>query len=156
MRLGRRIDPAGVDAAIEGFCDLGVDGGAKPHYAAERRLDMAAGASEPLVEVEMAEGRIEVVAPHQSDHPPAKPDAFRVSGRAVDCLRRFDELVGLALAVLGGVRRSRLGSVILSAAIAALGDSGPDPDEQRQSRDGDALKNCNSKPGTNPTHEIPN
>lgn len=158
LRLGGGIDPAGVDAAVEGFGDFGVDGGAEPHHAAECRLDMAAGASEPLIEIEMAEGRIEVVAPHQADDPPTKPDAFRISGRAVDRLRGFDEFVRLALAVLGGIPRSGLllGGVILSPAVAALGDGGSDPDKQRQRRDGDALKNCNSKPGTNPTHEIPN
>jgi hypothetical protein len=103
----------------------------------------------------MAERGVEIVAPHQPDHTPAEPDAFRVSGRAVDRLRSLYELVSLALAVLGGVSRGLLGGCLLSAAIAALGDGCPDPDEQGQSRNGDALKNCNSKPGTNPTHEIP-
>ncbi|CAN5312887.1 hypothetical protein BH10PSE10_BH10PSE10_10390 [soil metagenome] len=105
----------------------------------------------------MAEGGIEVVSPHQADDAAAEPDAFRVSGRTVDRLRRFDEFVCLALAVSGGISGGGLLllGVILGAAVAALGDSGPDPDQQGESRDGDALKNCNSKPGTNPTHEIP-
>ena len=62
---------------------------------------MAAGAAEPVVEIEVAEGGIEVVAPHQAHHAAAEPDAFRVSGRAVDGLGRLDEFVGLALVVLG-------------------------------------------------------
>lgn len=144
-----------MDAAVQGFSNLGVDGRAKSHHTAERRLDVAAGASESLIEIEVPERGVEIVSPHQADNTPAKPDAFRVSGGAVDGLRRFYELIGLALAVLGGISRGLLGGRVLSAAIAALGDGCPDPDEQGQSRNGDALKNCNSKPGTNPTHEIP-
>ena len=64
---------------------------------------MAAGAAEPVVEIEMAKGGVEVVAPHQADHAAAEPDAFRVAGRAVDGLRGLDEFVGLALIVLGGI-----------------------------------------------------
>lgn len=144
-----------MDAAVQGFGNLGIDGRAESHHAAERRLDMAAGASEPLIEIEMAERGIEIVSPHQPNHTPAEPDAFRVSGGAVDRLRRLYELVGLALAVLGSIPRSLLGGCVLGAAIAALSDGCPDPDEQGQGRNGNALKNCNSKPGTNPTHEIP-
>ena len=144
-----------MDAAIQGFSDLGIDGCAKPHHAAERRLNMAAGASEPLIEIEMAERGVEIVAPHQADYSPTKPDAFRISGGAVDRLRRFDELIGLALAVPGGIPGGLLWGGFLGAAIAALGDGCPDPDKQGEGRNGDALKNCNSKPGTNPTHEIP-
>ncbi len=129
MRLGRRIDPAGVDAPIQGFGNLGIDGRTEPHHAAERCLDMAAGAPESLIEIEVAERGVEIVAPHQPDHTPAEPDAFQVSGRAVDCLRGFNELVGLALAVLGGISGSLLGGRILGAAIAALGNGCPDPNE---------------------------
>jgi len=155
LRLGGGIDPAGMDAAVKRFSDLGVDGSAESHHAAERALDVTAGAAEPFVEVEVAERRVEIVAPHQPDHPPAEPDAFRVSGGAVDRLRRFHELVGLALAILGGVCRGLLGGGVLSTEVTALRDSSPDAHEKGQGRNGDALKNCNSKPGTNPTHEIP-
>ena len=103
LGLGARIDPAGVDAAVEGFGHLGVDLAAKAGQAAEGRLDMAAGAAEPVVEIEMAERGIEVVAPHQADHAAAEPDAFGVAARAVDGLGRLDEFVGLALVVLVGV-----------------------------------------------------
>ena len=67
------------------------------------RLDMAAGAAEPVVEVEVAEGGIEVVPPHQADHAAAEPDAFGVAGRAVDGLLGLGEFVGFALVVLGAV-----------------------------------------------------
>ena len=64
---------------------------------------MAAGAAEPVVEIEVAECGIEVVAPHQAHDAAAEPDAFRVSARAVDGLGRLDEFVGFALIVLVGV-----------------------------------------------------
>ncbi len=118
-----------MDAAVQGFSNLWVDGCAKPHHAAERRLDVATGASESLIEIEVAERGVEIVSPHQPDNTPAKPDAFRVSGGTVDRLRGLHELVGLALAVLGCISRGLLGGRILSAAIAALGDGCPDPDE---------------------------
>ena len=92
-----------MDTAGERFRHLGVDLAAKAGQAAEGGLDMAAGTTEAVVEVEMAEGGIEVVSPHQADHAPAEPDAFGVSGRPVDGLRRLDEFVGLALVVLAGV-----------------------------------------------------
>ena len=78
---------------------------AETRQAAEGRLDVAAGAAEAVVEIEMAEGGVEIVAPHQAHHAAAEPDAFRVAGRAVDGLRGLDEFVGLALAVLGRIGR---------------------------------------------------
>ena len=87
----------------QGFGHLGIDLSAKAGQAAEGRLDMAAGAAEPVVEIEVPERGVEVVAPHQANHAAAEPDAFRVSTRAVDGLGRLDEFVGLALVVLGGV-----------------------------------------------------
>ena len=92
-----------MDTAGKGFRHFGVDLAAKAGQAAEGGLDMAAGATEAVVQVEMAERGIEVVPPHQADHAAAEPDAFGVSGRAVDGLRRLDEFVGLALVVLAGV-----------------------------------------------------
>lgn len=155
LRLRGRIDPAGLNAPLKGFGHLGIDCRAEPHHAAERGLDVTAGATESLVKIKMAERGIKVVAPHQADHAPAEPDTFRVSCRAVDRLRSFHELVGLALAVLGCVAGSLLGGCVLRPEVAALSDGGPDPDKQSKGRNGDSLKNGNSKPGTNPTHEIP-
>ena len=85
---------------------------------------MAAGAAEAVVEIEVAEGGVEVVPPHQADHAPAEPDAFRIAGRAVDRLRGLDEFVGLALVVLGGVgRRAGRLRLFLRGRGAALGES---------------------------------
>jgi len=145
-----------VHTAVKGLSDLGVDRGAEPHDTAESRLDVPAGAAEALIEVEVTERRVEVVAPHQPDHPPSKPDTFRVSGRTVNRLGRLDELVGLALAFLGCVGRGRLfGGRVLGPEVTALSDCSPDPDKQSKGRNGDSLKNRNSKPGTYPKHEIP-
>jgi len=144
-----------VDAPVEGFSHLGIDRRAEPHNTTERRLNVTAGAAEPFVKIEMAERRIEIVAPHQADHTPSEPDAFGVSGGAIDRLGRFDELVGLTLAILGGISRSLFRGCILGPEVAALRDCGPDPDKQSKGRNGYSLKNCNPKPVTNPTHEIP-
>lgn len=117
---------------------------------------MAARATEPVVEIEVAEGGIEIVAPHQANHPPAQPDAFRVPGRSVDGLRRFNEFVGLALVILLGLRGSGLlGGLILCPQIAALRNGSADADKNRQSRRGDTLKDCDPNPRTNATHEVP-
>ncbi|EKS40419.1 hypothetical protein HMPREF9696_00870 [Afipia clevelandensis ATCC 49720] len=103
----------------------------------------------------MAERGIEIVAPHQADHTPSQPDAFRVSGGAVDGLRGFDEFVRFALAFLGRIAGRLFGSVILGPEIATLRNSGPDSDKESESRNGNPLKNRNSNSVTNPTHEIP-
>jgi len=39
------------------------------------------------------ESGVEIVEPHQANHAATEPDAFRVSGRSVDRLRRLDEFV---------------------------------------------------------------
>ena len=100
---------------------------------------MAAGAAEAVVEVEMAEGGIEVIPPHQPHHAPAEPDAFGVAGRAADDLGCFGEFVGAAL-VLGGI----LGGVgglggclaLVRGGRAALGGGGTDTDQHDKGGDG--------------------
>ena len=91
---------------------------------------MAAGAAEPVVEIEVAEGGIEIVEPHQADDAPAEPDAFGIAGRTVDGLGRLGEFVGLALVVPW--RRRPAGRALAVAAlpdwswgagIAALGEA---------------------------------
>ena len=101
---------------IEAFRRFRVDIALADH-AAERRLDMRAGAAEAVVKVEMAEGGVEVVPPQQADHPAAEPDAFRIAGRAGDQAGRLGELVDLALGVLGGSAGWAAGG--LSAALAS-------------------------------------
>jgi hypothetical protein len=92
-----------MDAVVQALLHLVVDLGAKSGQAAESGLDMTARAAETVVEIQMAKGGIEVVAPHQAYDAPAEPDAFRVAGWAIDGLGGFSEFVGLALVFLGGV-----------------------------------------------------
>ena len=109
---------------------LGVDLAAEAGQAAEGRLDMAAGAAEPVIEVEVPERGIEVVPPHQANHAAAEPDAFGVAGRAVDGLRGLDEFVGLALVVLVGVGRiggRRLAGLILGGGLPLWANAPADP-----------------------------
>src|SRR4029077_14454586 len=85
-----------------------------------RHLDMPARATEAVIEVEVAKGRVQVVAPQQADDAPAEPDAFRVAGRTVegvlgfgkfiDFLRFLGAVLGAVLAVVLGTlfRRRRL------------------------------------------------
>ena len=132
----------------------------KRTQAPERRLNVAAGAAEPVVKIEMAEGGVEIVAPHQHHHAAAEPDAFRISGRAIDGLRRLDEFVGLALAVFGrigrGGRACRGGfGLILGTKVAALGDSAPDTDQQCETGCGETTQARILEPEHPLTHKIP-
>src|SRR5438270_1506705 len=124
LRLGRRIDPAGRNAPGKAIGHFVMDLVEEPHQAAERRLDVAAGTAEPVIEVEVAKRGIEIVAPHQHHDAATEPDAFGIAGRAVDGLLGLDKLVGLALVVFGSIRRIGIGwlaGLVLSADIAALG-----------------------------------
>ena len=147
LRLRGGIDPAAMDAAVERVRDLGVDLTAKPGQAAERRLDMSAGAAETVVQIEVTKGGVEIVEPHQADDPAAEPDAFRVSGRAIDDLGRFGELVGLVLVgFLGGVGRlgricRRFAGLFLGVGVAALGDDGSGADQEGKPGDGEVTQN---------------
>jgi hypothetical protein len=58
---------------------------------------MSARTPEAIVEVDVAERRIEVVAPQQVDDAAAEPDAFGIAGRAVEDAGGFGELVRLLL-----------------------------------------------------------
>src|SRR5262249_6877680 len=61
-RRNDRIDPAGVDAGGEAFGRFRVDA-ALAHDAAERLLDVPRRTPEPVVEIEMPERGVEIVAP---------------------------------------------------------------------------------------------
>src|SRR2546425_3709860 len=79
-RIHGGIDPAGVHPCAKAFQRLWVD---LPlaHEATERRLDVTAGAAETVVEIEVAEGGVEIIAPHEVHHAATEPDAFRIRGR---------------------------------------------------------------------------
>lgn len=111
-----------MNATVQRLGDLGIDLGTEAGQAAERGLDVTAGAAETVVEVEMAEGGIEVIPPHQPYHAPAEPDAFGVTGRAVDNLGGLGEFVGAALA-LSGVLGGSVGG--LGGGLALVGGRRP-------------------------------
>ena len=136
---------------------LVVDLSPKTGQAAEGGLDMAAGAAEPIIEIEVAEGGVEVVAPHQAHDASAEPDAFRVSARAVDGLGRLDEFVGFPLIILGGVGliAGRLLGLILRIGGAALGKRASRSDQKGQAGSGEAPQNHNSWITHPTTHTFP-
>ena len=118
---------------------------------------MAARAAEPIVEIEVAECGVEVVAPHQAHDASAEPDAFRVSAGAVDGLGRLDEFVGFPLIILGGVGliTGRLLGLILRIRGAALGKCASRSDQKGQAGSGEAPQNHNSWITHPTTHTFP-
>jgi len=70
------IDPARLDPPIQAVGGLWSDAAGVQNEATERRLDMAGWTAEAVIEIEMAEGGLEVVAPEQAHHPTAEPDAL--------------------------------------------------------------------------------
>src|SRR5262245_57919084 len=96
------INPTAMHAPVKCIRLLGIYGTATDD-AAESRLNMPGRTAEAIVQVEVAEGRIEIVLPHQADDPPAQPDAFGVGCGSAQQLGGFRQLVELALAVLLGV-----------------------------------------------------
>jgi hypothetical protein len=109
---------------VEALGYFRIDIGALADNAAEGRLDMGSGTAEPVVKVEVAEGGVHVIPPHQSDHPAAEPDAFRVAGRPIYQPSGLGELVNLALGILGGIGRLGGGWLVAALGVAALGESG--------------------------------
>ena len=121
-----------MNPVVQAPLHLVVDLRAKSGQAAERGLDMPAGATEPVVKIEVTKGGVEIVAPHQANDPPAEPNTFRVSGGAVDRLRRLDEFIGFVLAVLGGIGRTGggLAGLIRGGRVPALGACASNTDQE--------------------------
>ena len=147
-----------MNLVVQAPCHLVVDLSANPGQTAEGRLDMAAGAAESIVEIEVAEGGVEVVAPPQAHDASAEPDTFRVSARAVDRLGRLDEFVGFPLIILGGVgliAGGRLAGLILRGRAATLGKGASRSDQNGQAGNGEAPQNRNSWITHPSTHTFP-
>ena len=83
-----------MDASGEAFGRLGIRI-SDPHDATERRLDLTWRAAEPVIQLHMPEGCIEIITVKESDGAPAKPNAFRLTGRTVQQLGRFGNLIHL-------------------------------------------------------------
>ena len=106
---------------------------------------MSTGATEPVVEVEVAKGGIEVIDPHQPNHAAAEPDTFGVAGWAIDNLCGLGELVGLALVVLcrvGGVWSSGLARLILGMGVAALGEGVSETEQNNKRGNREMAQDC--------------
>ena len=82
-------------------------------------------AAEAVVEIEMAEGGIEIVAPEQADHPPAEPDAFRIAGGPAEQLARPRRIRRAFLAVFAG--RPACALACRRLGIGALGEVAGSP-----------------------------
>jgi hypothetical protein len=119
-----------MNAAAQRIGRLGVNR-SEPDQTTECRLDVTTRAAEAIVEIEMTEGRIQVIAPHQKNYAAAEPDAFRISRRTINDARGFDKFVGFALTVfgtVGSICRAPRGwlVLILGSKIAALRDRSAD------------------------------
>ena len=103
---------------------------------------MAAGAAEPVVEVEVPEGGVEVVAPHQAHYAATEPDTFGVTGRAIDRLLGLNEFVGLALIFLGAVDGCGGGgfALFLGGGVATLGKCRRGAEQQRERGNGEVTQ----------------
>jgi hypothetical protein len=146
-----------MNMVVQALCHLVVDLRAESRQAPKGRLDVSAGATEPVIEVEMPEGSIEIVAPHQADDAAAEPDAFRIAGGAVEGLRRFNEFVGFVLAVrsVGRVTRGRLAGLIRGGRPAALGSRAAGTDQECKPGNGEETQNRILKLKHTSTHEFP-
>ncbi len=118
---------------------------------------MPAGTAEPVVEIEVTKGGVEVVAPHQANDTAAEPDAFRVSGGTIDHLRRLDEFIRLVLAVLGGIGGTggRLAGLILGGGVSALGSRASKTDHECKPGGGKVAQNRGLKLKHPMTHKFP-
>jgi len=149
-----------MDATAQAVRDLGIDR-TEAHQTPERRLDVTARTTEPVVKIEMTKRSVEIVAPHQNHHAAAEPDAFGVSGRTINGLRRFDEFVGFALIILGCIGgsgricRCRFARLVLGAKVAALRDRAADPDQKCKPGDGEMAQNHILKLKHPSTHKFP-
>ncbi len=143
---------------VQAVRDLRVDGRAELHKAAERRLHMTARTAEAVVEVEVAEGGVEIVAPHQHDDAAAEPYAFRIAGGAIDDLGRFDEFVGALLTFTDNFSRGRAAGrgLLLLAERSADGCDNSTYAKQNSNRWRDqTTQHQRLKPEYASTHKVP-
>ena len=135
-----------MDAAVQGFRHLGVDLPAKAGQAAEGRLDVAAGAAEAVVEIEVAEGGVEVVRHiRRTTRRPSQTHSGLPAGPLMACAASTNSSVlrWLSLVASGRLRRvgGRFAGLVLGAGIAALGNGASEPDQQGKAGDGKVPQN---------------
>ena len=110
-----------MDPSVQAFRGLRIDIATVQDQAAERYLNMCARAAEAIIQVEMAEGGIEIVAPEEGDHAAAEPNAFRIAGCAGEGVLGFGEFVHF-LRLFCGLLTGRRG-LVRRLGVAALSKS---------------------------------
>jgi hypothetical protein len=112
-----------VNTPVKRFLGFRIDV-SLAHQTAERGLDVVSRATEPVVQVEVTESCVEVIAPEQVDHTAAEPDALRIASRPGQRLGGLGDFVDffLTLFVFGGCLGGSLGWR-LGRLAAALGES---------------------------------
>src|SRR5579884_4508586 len=81
---------------------LPVDGDRVQQQAAIGGLDVPAWTAEPVIEIEVAEGGIDVVAVKAVEGFSAEIDAFRIAGRSIEATLGLEEFLALGRVLLGG------------------------------------------------------
>ena len=116
--------------------------------AAESGLDMGAWAAEPVVQVEMAERRVQIISPKQADNAAAEPNALRVASRAGQDPGRFGYLVDLFLGLFGGVGGwfGRLRGLAVAVAATLRVGGGAEAQGSHATQHGKELTQLESKP----------
>src|SRR5689334_3662663 len=98
---------------------------------------MAAWAAEAIVKVEVPKGGIKIVSPEQADHTTAEPDAFRITGRAVNGLGSVCQVLGfLGGGILGGISRSLGLGLFGGFGIVVLREGWREPQNEGRSQSG--------------------
>ena len=119
------MNPASVHVIRQALLHLIVDIREEPRQATKRCLDVSARTAEPVVQIQMPKGGVEVISVYQLDHPPPKPDALRVPGRTINGLRGLNKFLNFPLIVFGDVILvwgARLARLLLRTALTALGE----------------------------------
>lgn len=137
-----------MDPAEDVFLRLRIDGRTLFHHTTEGRLDMAARAAEPVIQIKVAEGGIEVILKQPVHHPAADPDAFRVAGGAGHLLGHLRKIVN-ALAFLFGIGLwvGRLLFGLVPLVRIALGQSGSSRDRKSKTQGRQELREARRHDG---------
>src|SRR5262249_20246213 len=107
----RRADPARLNALVDLAGGFWVDNYVGPlaYQTPERCLNMAARTAEPVIQVEVAERCIEIIAYQQVDDPLAQPIALRIGGRPGQLAAHLGNLVNPFAHVFAAAGILRLG-----------------------------------------------
>src|ERR1700678_4583317 len=89
----RRVNPARLNPRIQAIGGLRVDVVSMQNQTAKRGVDVGARTAKSVVQIEMAKGGIEIVAPKQTDHAATQPDTFGIAGRTGQRMLRLGKFV---------------------------------------------------------------